>query len=62
MRLKIEQMLDKLGSFCNHIITKIRTLIGVYYAFCRWPDTLNYIAKLLKKDKFLYGNIENMSK
>lgn len=29
--------------------------------FCRRPDTSNYIAKLLKKKKFLYNNIENMN-
>ena len=54
-------MLNKLDSFRSHAITKICTLVGAYYVFYRWPDTLDYVAKLLKKDKFFYDNIENMS-
>lgn len=59
-RLKTEQILDKLSSFRSHATTKICTLISAYYVFYRRPDTLDYIAKLLKKDKFFYNNIENM--
>lgn len=54
-------MLDQLGSFCNYAISKIQTLIDANYIFCKQPNTLTYIAKLPKKGKFLYDNIENMS-
>ena len=59
-RLKTQQVLNKLGNFCSHAITKIRTLVSAYYAFCKRPDTLGYVAELLKNDKFLWDNIENI--
>ena len=54
-------MLDKLGSFRSHAMTKIRTLVGAHYVFCKRPDTLDYVAELLEKDKFLYDDIKNVS-
>lgn len=47
--------------FCNHTIIKIWSLICNHYAFCKWLNTLDYIAKLLKKENFFGNNIENMS-
>lgn len=54
-------MLDKLGSLCSYIITNIWLLVDFYYVFCKRPDILDYIAKLLKKEIFFYNNIKNMS-
>lgn len=54
-------MLDKLGSFRSHAMTEIRTLVGAHYAFCRRPDTSDYVAELLENDKFLCDDIENVS-
>lgn len=60
-KLKTKQTLDKLSSFCSNIITKIQILVGAYYAFCKYLDILDYVAKLLKKDKFFYNNIKIVS-
>lgn len=57
----MKQILDKLSCFYNHAMTKFKTLIGVLYAFCKQPDILDYMAKLLEKDKFSSNNIENVS-
>ena len=54
-------MLDKLGSFRSHAMTEIRTLVSAQYAFCRWSDTSDYVAELLKNYKFLCDDIENVS-
>lgn len=59
-KLKIEQILDKLNSFCSHTMTEIFTLVSVYYSFFKRLDTLDYLAELLKKNKFFYNNIENI--
>ena len=53
-------MLDKLGSFCSHAMTKIWILVDTYYLFYMRPNILDYIAKLLEKDKFLCYKIENI--
>lgn len=55
-------MLDKLDNFHSYTMTKIRKLVGIYYEFYRRPDTLDYVAKLLEKDKFFYDDIKNVSK
>lgn len=57
----IEQILDKLDSFCNHTMTEIQILFDAYYAFFRQIDSTDNVIKLLEKDKFLFNNIENMS-
>ena len=54
-------MLDKLGSFHSLAMIKIWKLVDAHYTFCRRPDTLDYIAELLEKDKFLCDNIKNVS-
>lgn len=54
-------MLDKLGSFYSYTITKIQIFINDNYAFYRLPNILDYVAKLLKKDKFFYNNMKNIS-
>lgn len=54
-------MLNKSNSFCSYTMTKILILISTYYAFCRQPNILDYIADLLKKDKIFYNNIKNIS-
>lgn len=56
----MKKILDKLGSFRIYTMTKIRTLVDVYYAFCRRSDTFDNIFDLLKKEKCLYDNIENV--
>lgn len=37
------------------------TKIDIYYLFCNWLDILDYIIKLLKKNKFFYNKIKNIS-
>lgn len=54
-------MLDKLNSFRNYFITQSQILVDTDYVFRKQPNTSNYIAKMLKKDKFLSDNIQNMS-
>ena len=54
-------MLGKFDSFYNYKITKIQTLIGTHYEFYKKLDILNYVAKLLKKNKFLFDIIKNIS-
>ena len=54
------QMFDRLDSFRSHSISKIRNLVGLYYAFYWRPDTLAYIMDLLYQNKYLCDNIENM--
>lgn len=54
-------MLDKLINFHSHAKKKIRILISAYYMFCKQSDILNYIIKLLEKDRFFYNNIKNIS-
>ena len=53
-------MLDRLGSFRSHFMSKIQNLVGLYYKFYQWLDILIYIIDLLHKDKNLYDNIENI--
>lgn len=52
-------MLDKLSSLFSYAMTRISILLGVYYVFCKHPNSLNYVAKPLKKNKFFGNNIEN---
>lgn len=54
-------MLDKLDSLYSYAITKIQTLVSAYHTFCKKPDILDYFAKLLEKNKFLYNDIKNVS-
>lgn len=54
-------MLNKLNNFHSYTMTKIYILVDTYYAFCKRLDNLDYIAKLLEKNKFFCDNIENMN-
>ena len=54
-------MLDRLDDFRSYVMIDLQTLVGAYYAFCKWPDISSYVADLLYKNKFLYDNIENVS-
>lgn len=60
-KLVTKKILDKLGSFCNNAITEIWILVSVYYIFYKRSDFLNYVTKLLEKNKFLCNHIENIS-
>ena len=54
-------MLNKLGSFRSHAIIEIQTLVGAHFTCWKQSGNLDYIAEVIKKDKFLYNNIENVS-